>query len=260
MTLELGLGAVEVLASPGTGRVVAAFPKAAYLRLPAGLIGLTTLDVPPGAIHARTSVRLDGLRADDPVVVCDSLLQAAHVSLHVQGAQVWRGPLPSAAELTAVTGLAVDLLESAPPSSLRGVPDVELLWRGDLPTLANQLGGLGPGLTPAGDDCLAGILLIAHIRWGAAAADGLAAIAESVATNDVARAFLRWAALGQSIEPVHRFLVSAAKGDANTAAQAVGALVSFGHSSGADLALGLRLALHHLPGALRHVCDDVGAG
>ena len=113
--------------------------------------------------------------------------------------------------------------------------------------MADRLGGVGPGLTPAGDDCLAGILLVARIRGGEAAEAELVAVAGSVDTNDVAAAFLVWAARGQSIEPVHRFLVSAARGDATRATDALAALVGFGHSSGADLALGLRLGLARLP-------------
>jgi hypothetical protein len=163
---------------------------------------------------------------------------------------VWRGLLPGAAELEAELTMAVELLERAPPSLLEEAAvgrAVEVLREGDLVGLAARLGGVGPGLTPAGDDCLAGILLVASIRWGAAGEQLLGAVAAAAETNDVALTFLRWAARGQSIEPVHRFLMGAAGGDRAGAGEALDALVSFGHSSGADLALGLRLGLRLLP-------------
>jgi hypothetical protein len=62
----------------------------------------------------------------------------------------------------------------------------------------------------------------------------------------VAAAFLLWSARGQSIEPAHRFLGSVADGRAAHAAGALGQVVGFGHSSGADLARGLRLGLTHV--------------
>lgn len=37
---------------------------------------------------------------------------------------------------------------------------------GDLELLASLVGGVGPGLTPSGDDVLAGALLVARLLWG----------------------------------------------------------------------------------------------
>jgi hypothetical protein len=236
---ELGAGAAAALTAPGIGTVVGVYSRAAYLRLPGGLMALTTLDVPSGPLHARAQVDLDRLRLHDRVVVTPSLLQAGPILVDLAGAEVWRGQLPSAAQLDTGQALAVGLLEGAPQSAL----DIDPGDLHDLATAAALLGGVGPGLTPAGDDCLAGILLLARIRGGEAAEAGLVAVAESVDTNEVAAAFLVWAARGQSIEPVHRFLTSSAEGRAADAADALAALVGFGHSSGADLALGLRLGL-----------------
>ena len=108
----------------------------------------------------------------------------------------------------------------------------------DLPELAAYLGGRGPGLTPAGDDCLAGLFLVAHLTGS-----DVTALADTVPTNDISLAFLHWAARGQSIEPVHRLLMS---GDRASADRALDDLLRFGHSSGADLALGLRVGAQRL--------------
>jgi len=249
--VELGLGALEVLSVPGTGRVVGVYAKAAYLRMPAGLLALTSLGVPSGPGHARCAEPLGRLKIDDRVVATGTFLQAGSVLFEIGRARVWRGPLPKGGELDSERRLALDLLEGAPPSSLeRSVVEsaVEPLKQGDIAGVASRLGGVGPGLTPAGDDCLAGILLIAGIRWGETAGPTLVDIASKVETNDIARMFLHWAARGQSIEPVHRFLVSAAVGSREGAAGALDDLIRFGHSSGADLALGLRLGLQLLAG------------
>ena len=227
--IELGLGAQEAFAAGGTGTVAAVFAKAAYLRLPAGLVALTSREVPPGPIYARGDFPLHRLTAGDTVTVdlsCTTL---------------WQGTTLSPERLA--TGPALDVLAGAPPSALadpayepRRTCAERCVDRGDLDDAVDALAGLGPGLTPAGDDALAGILLLlgAHDRAAAVAA------ADRARTNDIARAFLAWAARGQSIEPVHRLLSA---GDAAGASAALAELLRFGHSSGADLAFGLRLGL-----------------
>lgn len=247
--LELGLGAQEALSVPGTGRVVGVYSKAAYLRLPGGLVALTSFDVPSGPIHARTSTPLTDLKLGEKVVVTGSLLQAGPVLLNLGGAQVWQGAVQDAEEIAAALEVALDLLQRVTGSALdSGVSDQAraFLAKGDLPAAASVLGGFGPGLTPAGDDCLAGILIVASTLCGRPATPILTRLVEDIKTNEISLAFLRWAARGQSIEPVHRFLELAARGDAGAASTALYDLTRFGHSSGADLALGLRLGLEEL--------------
>lgn len=243
--LELGLGAQEILSVPGTGRVVGVYSKAVYLRLPGGLVALTTFDVPSGPVHARTSVPIERLRLGDQVVLTELFLQAGPALVNLENPRVWKGATPASDELVETLPLALRLLESAPPSALdpKIVDTTAALLAGDdLAAAAVLLGGRGPGLTPAGDDCLAGILLVAAIASGGAASSDLRKIAESVDTNDVSRTFLKWSALGQCIEPVHRFLVLVSR-DAEGASDALQEVTNLGHSSGADMALGLRLAL-----------------
>lgn len=229
--IELGLGAQEAFAAGATGTVVAVFSKAAYVRLPAGLVALTTWAAPPGPIHARGDLSLHRLAAGDVVAV------------DLAATTLWRGTAITPATLAAGAGAALDVLAGAPASALadpafvpRWARAVECVDRGDLAGAVDALAGLGPGLTPAGDDALAGLLLVlgAYDRAAAVAA------ADRARTNDIARPFLAWAARGQSIEPVHRLLAAA---DAGGASAALADLLGFGHSSGADLAFGLRVAL-----------------
>lgn len=235
--VELGLGAEAAFAAGGSGRVAATFSKAAYLRLPGGLVALTTPDVPSGPIHARGRIPLDRLAAGDRVTVEDGVVGSGPVSVDLAGATVWAGRLPGRTDLAPGRDLALDLLDAVPTALADRVYTervrraVARLERHDLAGAVGVLCGLGPGLTPAGDDALAGVLLVAQQRVDV----------EAARTNDIARAFLAWAARGQSIEPVHRFLVAVAEGDRTGAGAALGSLVRFGHSSGADLAYGLRL-------------------
>jgi hypothetical protein len=249
-TVELGLGALDVLSTPGAGRVVAVYQKAAYLRLPAGMMALTTFEAPSGPVHVRSTISFDGLEAGDRVTVAGSLLQAGRVLLDLSSASIWRGPVPTPADLQRGAGLALELVRRTPASALAQAEVGSAFGDGRdgvILGLPAHLGGAGPGLTPAGDDCLAGILFVARVRWGEVAEQMLVDAAVMAQTNDIARMFLIWAARGQSIEPVHRFLTRAVRGDSLGAARALDELMTFGATSGADLALGLRLGMESLP-------------
>jgi hypothetical protein len=281
--VEAGLGVLEAVAAGGEGRVVGLSRRAAYVRLPGGLVALVTPEVGMGPLHLRgpwslaglavgdravvVAGRLEvggqaavggrlpghspavgdrpavaGLAMGDRAVVVNGRLEAGPLAVDVAAAAEWRGPLPEPDALAAPAGrdLTLDALAVAPPSALAGRP---LPDPTDLVGAVTALSGLGPGLTPAGDDVLAGLLLVARALGGPAAEPSLLAAARSARTGDVALALVHWAARGQCVEPAHRLLVAAAAGDAPGAAAAVAALARLGHTSGADLCLGLRLAL-----------------
>jgi hypothetical protein len=248
---ELGQGAAEVLSRPASGRVVAVFRRAAYLRFPLGMVALTSMQVPSGPIHLRSRLPIDRLRPGDPVGSRDGCLSCAGDVLPLGGIPVWSGPLPDAVAAGPAAGvlgpcggrsaLLAPTFARRLRSAARSVGD------GDVEGASRFLGGLGPGLTPSGDDALAGILLAARVRWTSTEEERLVGIAAGVATHDLARAFLVWAARGQSILPVHRCLTALAAGDVDAARAACTALAAYGHTSGADLALGLLLGLVLLP-------------
>jgi hypothetical protein len=253
--VELGVGAARTLSGAGRGRVVAVFRRAAYLRLPAGLVALVAPDVWPGPLHVRSTLRPDLLAPGDPVVVvAGSHVVVGRSHLDLGRSRVWEGPLPDPAALarasSAASGLAAGVLAGAPPSALREpaygdrlAVALRRLAHDDLVGVATAIGGLGPGLTPAGDDALAGILLVARTLGGTAVEPRLLAVARSSRTTSVASAFLEWAARGQSVAPVHDLLVALAAGDGPGAARHLTALQRLGHTSGADLAYGLALGL-----------------
>ena len=117
--------------------------------------------------------------------------------------------------------------------------------RGDLPAFAASVWGRGPGLTPAGDDVLAGVLLVARAACGRSGTTPhtLQRCADQARTNEVARAFLACAARGRGIEPAHDLLLGLAAGDRAAVGSAASRLRAVGSSSGAALTYGIRIAL-----------------
>lgn len=124
--------------------------------------------------------------------------------------------------------------------------------------------GLGPGLTPAGDDLLVGYLtgLSCATRQRRDRLDVLAAVADHVVrgtakTNDISRTYLLLAARGM----VARALVDLAgaicdgRRDAEICSIAATAM-RFGHSSGWYMVQGLLLGIAAWDGA--HLLDSVG--
>jgi hypothetical protein len=108
---------------------------------------------------------------------------------------------------------------------------------GPPPALADGLIGLGPGLTPSGDDVLAGALLALYALDRADLAKRLAAWLRPRAegrTGLVSLAHLECAAQGQGAAVLHEALAALSSGDAATLDRAAAALGTLGHSSGWD--------------------------
>ena len=167
----------------------------------------------------------------------------------------WLGPLPDPIALAGAPARALvcDALASCRASVLLDSP-----WRDSvepavtaigrlepldaLKAAAVALGGLGPGLTPAGDDALSGILFAFRAMGGPTVEPALVAVARSVGTSDLGSAVLEAASGGFHIEAVHDLVMAATADDPSAAAKAAAELDRFGSSSGADIAYGLRLA------------------
>lgn len=251
MTVDLGEGAHAVLAQSCRGTVVAVYRRAAYLRLDGHIVALVDASLAPGPLHVRCEV-LPPLRAGQPVSGDGTRLAGGHWALRVDG-PVWRGALPDPDKLDP-DKLDPGALDPGAPVGELGAdvePEIaDLVRAGRLEELAARVGGRGPGLTPSGDDLLAGVLVVARLFGGPAAGPRLDALAAGVATTEIARAFLAWAARGQCIAPVHDWLAAVAAvapGPPRELAAARRSLVAVGASSGAHLAAGLALAVSQLP-------------
>lgn len=248
--LLAGTAAATTLAAGGDGVAVAWFPKATYLRMPGGLVALVAPTVLPGPLH----VVLDAPLTAAPgarVVRSGTGLLVGQAFVELRGALAWHGLLPSPEEVRRSAGLVVEAASwVAARSILLAHPyreparrALELLRAGDLVGTAALLGGLGPGLTPAGDDALAGMLLALRALGGAGSQARLRSALRAARTTTLSLAFLECAAAGQAVAAVHQLLEAAARHDHATAAAAAGALAEVGASSGADFCYGLLAAL-----------------
>jgi hypothetical protein len=116
------------------------------------------------------------------------------------------------------------------------------------------LAGLGPGLTPAGDDVLAGALVTLAAAADEPRRQALAGAVRDVLprTAPVSAALLGQACHGRTIPELSRVLRAlAGSGDLGAA---LGALGRVGHTSGAALALGVRAALVARAGRVLRTC------
>jgi hypothetical protein len=110
---------------------------------------------------------------------------------------------------------------------------------------ATGLSGLGPGLTPSGDDVLAGLALgyrAAHGTLPNSLGDALLAAIDG-RTTDLAVARVQHAVAGRPDEAAHRLLAEIVGGSGEDLEMAVRGVVAYGHSSGADTLLGLIVGL-----------------
>jgi Protein of unknown function (DUF2877) len=109
------------------------------------------------------------------------------------------------------------------------------------PAALPALLGLGPGLTPAGDDLLGGALLALHALGRQRPAQRLAARllpAAGTRTGRISAAHLACAARGWGTEALHAALAALAAGDAPALGAALRAPDAIGHSSGWDALAG----------------------
>lgn len=130
---------------------------------------------------------------------------------------------------------------------------------------AVSLVGLGPGLTPSGDDVLAGAIAagraaararrhVADDTWLADLGAEVAAVAVG-RTTSLSASLLWHAARGEMARPARHVL--RALGGHTPLAPAIDSLVAVGHSSGRDLAAGMVLGLRAILGPLREWHDQI---
>ncbi|GAB3901453.1 hypothetical protein GCM10027612_64890 [Microbispora bryophytorum subsp. camponoti] len=246
-------------------RVLAVLPLALYLEIRSEAEPHVVAVVTGEATRLPNAVllaeRLGGVSAGDDAWVGEGSIEVGGVSICVRR---WWDPAPplgaaDPARLAPALGL-LGRVRAASPRRPGLVPDgaPALLDRGcrsgslvESITAAERLIGLGPGLTPSGDDMLAG-LLVALRHLGAAAgapravwlANWLAAAVTYDArtrTTPISATLLHCAARGEASPEVTGVLRGAA--GHQPLEPAVHRLLRLGHTSGADLAWGVQIGL-----------------
>jgi hypothetical protein len=237
-----GPGAARVLAGDAAGcaaggSVVAAFGGGGYLRLRGGFVLLAPGGSPPGPLTLIVQ------RLSAPAVRMPVTILAEPPTLTVGRAAISLASLPTGAAPVRPAWAAGPPAVRAARSALAAVasPPAELqrglraLGRGSWADGVSALAGLGEGLTPAGDDVLAG-----HAAWRWAT--GAPVVVDALAVgrcSPIGLAYLRCAARGELPQFFDGVLRAVAAGDPPAAARAATRARTWGASSGAALVWGL---------------------
>lgn len=126
--------------------------------------------------------------------------------------------------------------------------------RKSLKVVTSSLAGLGPGLTPSGDDFLAGLLLaLALVREQRPDAElteiaGLLVETAAPRTHEISAAYLRAAHAGEVGEQWHPLLAAISAGDSQKLRDAADRVLEFGETSGADMLAGFIAGLSVIHG------------
>ena len=239
------------------GRVHAALARCAYVTVDGGhalvLHAAGGDHTPTSLCPARWPPAGPPIAAGDSVAGRAGHLKIGALVLDVRGARAWRPagpPVPvghfaaAGARIRAVHGPAVRGAR-ARTGELMPVLERALARRdaGGVASCVASLVGLGPGLTPSGDDALVGLLAALH-RLAPAGDASLALLGPAVArhlhrTGDISAHYLRLAVAGHVGERLVALCDALARGvdrDVDTAAAAVAAT---GATSGADALLGV---------------------
>ena len=232
---HIGSAALAALRARAPATVFAAFERSFYVATPSGIACIGGPAIGRGPLNvivdeARTipapgtAVVVDFASAM-PWVPATELKESASIpeKLHGEFNRAWCQNKPAQAFLDWLSNGA----------------------RAAAPRAANALFGLGPGLTPAGDDFVGGALIALRAAGQAALTDRISAWALALAeksTGKISRAHLRCAAGGEGHEALHEFLRVLHQGQ-QAIERALAALSRVGHNSGRDAAAGALLAL-----------------
>ena len=203
--------------------------------------------VPNGVLLPEIS-GFDSLPAGEPVSI-----GAGHITvggLHVQVVRWWDCRVPP----TGPSPAATRALRSAVEGSVRGLPcgPIDDLRRAlnsqgeavQITAAVDGLVGLGQGLTPGGDDVLAGVMTGLHATGRTDLAGVIRGRVEELRdrTTQLSADLLRLAGDGFGCLEIVGFLQASEA----QAARSIQRLLSIGHTSGADLATGLVIGLEAL--------------
>jgi hypothetical protein len=147
------------------------------------------------------------------------------------------GPRGLASVIPAILGQPFDSADPFVAASIGPLLALRDWAGGPPPPVLAQLIGLGPGLTPAGDDALGGAAIALRAIGRTEQADSLAVWLEAAApsaTGEIAWAHLRAAARGEGSAALHAALGALAQG----AMPDLAAIDAIGHSSGWDALAG----------------------
>ena len=214
-----------------------AFGPGGYVRLGERWVLLAPARSPLGPLSVLVAGLARGdLVPGDAAAVAGDALVVGPLRIDLSRARDAPPPLPHTGPLApgwrAALAAALHVVAPAPAELAAGL---DALAAGDVAAGVAALAGLGDGLTPAGDDALAGF---AAWRWARGAAVALPA--ERCAP--LGRDYLRCAERGELPQPAAAVLDAILAGDAGAPPAAARGLAAWGASSGAALLWGMAAA------------------
>lgn len=292
--IEAGVLAHRALSSGRTGRVAAVFERSLYAVLDDCWICIGSKELGSGPLHLlcegmepRPVFVGQRVAIGDKTILVDDRPFAGF-----ETTSVWMPPSPPAWTLASLRkGLAaVDRVWPFVPIDQRGLaasgkiqPDwssgvleaaapvmaafrrlIEAGLRGQRCARCDREGivpliGLGPGLTPSGDDVIGGALVALACIGRLETRDALwgACCAHLDRTNEISAAHLRSAAMGYAASALHEAIHAVIGGQVDRVKPALAALLRIGHSSGFDALAGALVVLReaerlHYDSAPRH--------
>lgn len=277
----IGVDARRVLAS-GRGEIAAVFRRSFYARMNEGWACGGAADIGRGPLNFLFTMGPTDWRSlltlGQPVTVEQNVLRLSDLPpIDLSHARTWTPePFPDWSPATLADGLAMleDLLGDFPPpadglggfAATNSVPGgmvaralaapieryLQWLKAGCPPEAAagvKELIGAGPGLTPSGDDFLAGSLLGLHaIGGGASALKAWGRVAPLLPqrTHAISAAHLACAAAGRLAETQHELLGALLSGSRECLDIGIKALSEQDHTSGWDGLAGIACTLRKL--------------
>ncbi len=245
--LFAGPGACRALVDGARGHVelVLSSSGGAYVRLGWSDWVLLTR---PGEPFGPLSVAVDGLdrlelRPGTPAEVTRGRLWVGGQSLSLERMR----ERPSSPTARAGSGVACVALPAAPAPLSVGIA---ALAGGRVADGVRLLAGLGDGLTPAGDDVLAGYAA-ARVALGDPVSLSGAAAGRS---SELGLAYLRCAERGELPDVAARLLAAMCRGHVDEAVSAVPRLRTWGSSSGVALGWGINAAVVSAGGTATRAC------
>jgi hypothetical protein len=220
--------------------VVGTFRHGCYVQVEGSMYAVVGPAVEPGPLHLVVAESPQGMTAGRTVWRDRDRLCWTGWAIELGSGPAFAPPSPGRTEVLAAAPALSRVLERlAPPADLAPVWTAvrAAVAAGDLLGSRILLEGRGIGLTPTGDDVLAGVLLV-H-AWCGADPERLLTAAHGAATTNLSRAFLAWAARGQSLLSVHELMTTTEPAQFSRSVETIWAI---GGSSGPALLWGLGLA------------------
>ncbi|MGE0752691.1 MAG: DUF2877 domain-containing protein [Variibacter sp.] len=293
---RVGRCVADMLAN-GRGEVGAVFERSFYITMDGAWACLLPPRGGIGPLNAVLSapvpqVLMQQLRVGQPVVVSDGVIAIGTLRCDFTDAKIWEPPAPqswNATELarglaaldallarraTPREGFASLLTNNAAPEGAvaaatrgpmqrwqRALTHAIAEARMDVDDIEDpqSLLGLGPGLTPSGDDAIGGALIALHALECGALRDALwrrIKPAAATSTSQISFAHLQAAAKGLGHEALHATLNSLLRGAAQNLESDIASIDAIGHTSGWDALAGCVTALKAWLGARTPAVSD----